>query len=123
MKRLAEVLRAIIILLLTAVLIVVGCYVGVFELEKKTPDKIYLYNHAFVAEKDEDGLHMWFVKCAPFSELENGDGVIYYAENSYRSSNCEVGEDKIVTFYCSEDLNEETVVTAENYVGKVIAQW
>jgi len=123
MRKLAEILKAFISLLLIIVLVVVGCYVGVFEFEKKTPERIYLYNHAFVAEKDEDGLHMWFVKYAPFSELENGDGVIYYEDNGYHSSNCEVGEDKSVAFYRSDDLNEQVSVSEENYIGQVLAQW
>lgn len=122
MKRVFAVIRGIIILIFLLVLVVTACYVGVFALERDSTDKIYLYNHAFVAEKEEDGMHMWFVKRVPFSELETGDGVIYYQDAGYRSSYCEAGEGTL-TYYRADDLNSEVTVTADNYVGRVIAEW
>ena len=122
MKRVFAVIRGIIILIFLFVLVVTACYVGVFALERDSVDKIYLYNHAFVAEKEEDGLHMWFVERVPFSKLETGDGVIYYQDAGYRSSYCEAGEGTL-TYYRADDLNSEVTVTADNYVGRVIAEW
>ena len=122
MKRLFTVLKGFVSLAFLLVLVVTACYVGVFLVERHSTDKIYLYNYAFVAEKEDDGLHMWFVKRVPFAELETGDGVIYYADNGYRSSRCEAGENTLA-FYRGETLNEAVDVTRENFVGQVVAEW
>ncbi len=122
MKKLLSVVKGIISLAFLLVLVVTACYVGVFLVERDSADKIYLYNYAFVAEKEEDGLHMWFVERVPFAELETGDGVIYYADGGYRSSRCEAGEG-MPAFYRGEKLDEAVTVTQDNYIGQVVAAW
>ena len=116
-------MKGIILIVFLFILTVSACFVGVFAVERDSSDKIYLYNYAFAAEKEEDGLHMWLVERTSFSKLETGDGVIYFSSNGYRASRCAVGANGPV-FYRADDLKTPVTVTeGENYVGRVIAQW
>ena len=122
MKKLASALKWFIGIFALIVLIVVSSYVAVFVFEKDSAENIYLYNYAFVAEKEEDGLNMWVVKKTSFDELKTGDGVIYFSEDGYHAANFD-GNNGEPMFYRADDLNEQVTVTAKSCVGQIIASW
>ena len=123
MKKLFFILRTIVIILFLICMVVVSSFVAVFAVEKNTPERrIYLYNYAFVSEKDEEELHMWFVKRVPHSELETGDGVICFDDGVYLCCRCDAGDGRYA-FYRGDKLTEEVTLTEKTYVGKVIAAW
>ncbi len=122
MKKFASFLKWFIGLSFVIVLAVTACYVAVFALEKDSMDKIYLYNFAFVAEKEDDGMNMWFVKKTAINKLNTGDGVVYFSDNGYHAANYDGDEDQ-KTFFRADNLNEPVTVTNENCVGRIIAAW
>lgn len=122
MKFLANLIKSILILALTAVVAVVGCFAAVFFVSKETPEEIFIFGYALVLDSDSDGKPAaWFVKKADSASLETGDGVVYY-NGKYCFANAMV-TDYGTQFYTPDDLTLELNVSEENIVGEVVAMW
>ena len=123
MKAFAKFLRILIVVLLLGSVVVAGSFVGVFCLGRTTPDEIYLFDYALVAQKNGDGkLEMWFVHKTDCDSLVNGDGVVYY-DGEYSSANAMTFADGTITFFDSHDFTQSVEVDDENIVGEILALW
>lgn len=122
MKILANLIKSILILALTAVVAVVGCFTAVFFVSKETPEEIFIFGYALVLDSDSHGKPAaWFVKKADSASLETGDGIVYY-NGKYCFANAMV-TDYGTQFYTLDDLTLELNVSDENIVGEVVAMW
>ncbi len=129
MKKVADVFKGLVILVLVAVIAAAGCLAAIFAVSKDDPEDIFLFGYAMVNDEDAYGKRsFWLIKQTGYSELENGTGVVYYNNDSYCSANIwfDVGGmgDKFVS------LDPETRscdilpdANSDNIVGEIVAMW
>ena len=121
MKVIADILKAIIIIALAAIVAVSGCLSAVFFLSREEPKDIFLFGYAMATDVDENGKRsVWLLKEAEVDSLQNGDGVVYY-DGSFCAANAYVDESGYGTQFFDGDL--AVAVDGENLVGEIIAMW
>ncbi len=119
MKIVADILKAIIIIALAAVVAVSGCLTAVFFVSRDEPNEIFVFGYAMATDVDESGKrNIWLLKEARVDELQNGDGFVYH-DGSYCQANAFVDEGGS-QFYAGDlpiAVNDRTLV------GIIMAMW